>query len=215
MAEESEIACNPVSSFQALKPTEERLFRDIKQPKATAFITNMETSDRSNTEMKSYGPVDNSANSSMGFKEANSSASSSNQVTCMCCGESHKCQQFVNKPAEDKQRFIFDNNLCFACLRRGHKSKECENKATCSICKTIVDQEVCVKTGAELEPVKLRLTTIVGKYSIVQSERASVLRVRGYSSSSFINLPPAYTRDFIPSNVPTFLSLKLPKGGHI
>ena len=38
----------------------------------------------------------------------------------------------------------------------------------------------------------------MGKDSIVQSERASGLTVRGYSSLSFINLPPAYTRDFIP-----------------
>ncbi|KAI3358854.1 hypothetical protein L3Q82_015246, partial [Scortum barcoo] len=71
---------------------------------------------------------------------------------------------------------------------------------------TFVDQEVCEKMGAGLEPVKLKLTTMMGKYSIVQSERVSGLRVRGFSSQSFINLPPAYTRDFIPlerSHIPT------------
>ncbi|KAI3359202.1 hypothetical protein L3Q82_002719 [Scortum barcoo] len=71
---------------------------------------------------------------------------------------------------------------------------------------TFVDQEVCEKMGAGLEPVKLKLTTMMGKDSIVQSERVSSLRVRGFSSQSFINLPPAYTRDFIPlerSHIPT------------
>ena len=63
---------------------------------------------------------------------------------------------------------------------------------------TFVAQEVGVKMGAGLEPVKLRLTTIMGKDYIVQSKSASGLRIGGYSSSSFINLPPAYTSDFIP-----------------
>lgn len=71
---------------------------------------------------------------------------------------------------------------------------------------TFVDQEVCKKMGAGLEPVKLKLTTIMGKDSIVQSDRVSGLRVRGFSSHSFVNLPPAYTRDFIPlerTHIPT------------
>lgn len=48
---------------------------------------------------------------------------------------------------------------------------------------TFEDQEVCEKIGSGLEPVKVKL---------------SGLRVRGFSSQSFINSPPAYTRDFIP-----------------
>lgn len=71
---------------------------------------------------------------------------------------------------------------------------------------TFVDQGVCEEMGMSLEPVKLKLTTMMGRDSIVQSERVSGLRVRGFSSKSFINLPLAYTRDFIPlerSHIPT------------
>ncbi len=198
-------------------------------------------------------------------------------------GESHsihKCQTFANKSVEDKRKFILDNNLCFGCLRKGHNSKDCRSKATCSICKkhhptplhenrpssaavtfshamqaeqntsslsccvdsgdggstsmivpvwisststpekeilvyalldtqssnTFVDQEVCERIGAISEPVKLKLTTMMGKDSVVQSERVSGLRVRGFSSRGLISLPPAYTRDFIPlerSHIPT------------
>lgn len=60
--------------------------------------------------------------------------------------------------------------------------------------------------GAGSEPVKLKLTTMMRKDSIVQSERVSGLRVGGFSSKSFVNLPPAYTREFIPlerSHIPT------------
>ncbi|KAL6479864.1 hypothetical protein MHYP_G00108970 [Metynnis hypsauchen] len=259
IAQEAEIACNPVTSFHALKSTEEKPARDIKRQKANAFITNVKASDKSSIVIK----------------------------TCMCCGENHsihKCQKFINKSVEDKRRFILDNNLCFGCLRRGHNSKDCKNKATCGICKkhhptplhedrpvaadsschamqaeenasslsccldrsdggstsmivpvwissatspeaetlayalldtqssnTFVDREVCEKMGAGLEPVKLKLTTMMGKDSIVQSERVSGLRVRGFSSQSFINLPLAYTRDFIPlerSHIPTHETAK-------
>lgn len=71
---------------------------------------------------------------------------------------------------------------------------------------TFVDQGVSEKMGVGSEPVKLKLTTMTGKYSIVQSERVSGFRVRGFNSKSFVNLPPAYTRNFIPlerSHTPT------------
>lgn len=64
--------------------------------------------------------------------------SSSSPVKCMYCSESHsihKCQTFANKSPEDKRRFILDKNLCFGCFKKGHNSKDCRNKATCSICK--------------------------------------------------------------------------------
>ncbi|XP_067380798.1 uncharacterized protein [Channa argus] len=282
MAHEAEIACNPITSLHALKSTEEKSSRDIKRPKANAFITTVKASGKSSTVMKPCNAVESSLKDFNGSKKVNTSFSSFNPVTCMCCGESHsihKCQTFTNQPTEDKRKFILENNLCFGCLRRGHISRDCKNKATCATCKkhhptplhedrpavtdtsthvmqaeenmsslsccveqggggstsmivpvwissaatpetetlvyalldtqssnTFVDQEVCENIGACSEPVKLKLTTMMGKDSIVQSERVSGLRVKGFSSQSFINLPPAYTRDFIPlerSHIPT------------
>lgn len=59
---------------------------------------------------------------------------------------------------------------------------------------------------ASSQPVKLKLTTMMGKDSIVQSARVSGFRVRGLSSKSWISLPPTYIGDFIPldrSHIPT------------
>lgn len=75
---------------------------------------------------------------------------------------------------------------------------------------TFIDQEVCEKMGEGLEPVKLKLPIMIGKDSIVQSERVSGL-FRGFASQSFINSPPAYTRDIIPlehSHIPTSKTTK-------
>ncbi|RVE71628.1 hypothetical protein OJAV_G00053730 [Oryzias javanicus] len=65
---------------------------------------------------------------------------------------------------------------------------------------TFVDQDLSNALKAESCPVKLRLTTMVGRDMTVKSQRVSGLRVRGYFSSFYINLPHVYTKDCIPVN---------------
>ncbi|KAG1924935.1 hypothetical protein F2P79_025857 [Pimephales promelas] len=55
-------------------------------------------------------------------------------------------------------------------------------------------------------PVTLRLTTMVGRDSLISSERVSGLRVRGFNSTVILDLPPAYTKECIPvdrAHIPT------------
>lgn len=281
----TDIACNPITSFHAFKSPEEKPLRDAKYRRTNAFSTNVkaDNSDKSVAVMKTYGTVESSSSQVNGLKKVSMSALYLNPVTCLCCGESHfihNCQMLSNMPVEEKKRVVYENNLCFGCPRKGHNSKDCKNKSTCSICKkahrtplhedcsaaadasfshaieagentsslsccidrgnggstsmivpmwissvtnpetetlvyalqdtqssnTFVDQGRSEKMGVISEPVKLKLTTIMGRDSIVQSERVSWLRIRGFASESFVNLPPTYTRDFIPlelSHIPT------------
>ena len=39
------------------------------------------------------------------------------------------------KPLVEKHKFIYDNKLCFGCLKKGHRSKDCRRKGTCAKCK--------------------------------------------------------------------------------
>ncbi|XP_032402158.1 uncharacterized protein LOC116709857 [Xiphophorus hellerii] len=63
-----------------------------------------------------------------------------------------------------------------------------------------INQEVSNSLKAKSTPIRLRLTTMLGKNAVVPSERVSGLKVRGYNSSEIIELPPAYTKDCIPVN---------------
>ncbi|XP_013856487.1 uncharacterized protein LOC106512410, partial [Austrofundulus limnaeus] len=63
-----------------------------------------------------------------------------------------------------------------------------------------IDQDVSKHLKATSTPIRLRLTTMLGKDAVVQSERVSGLKVRGYNSSEIFELPPAYTKDCIPVN---------------
>ncbi|XP_057686666.1 uncharacterized protein LOC130912537 [Corythoichthys intestinalis] len=69
-----------------------------------------------------------------------------------------------------------------------------------------IDRDVSNSLQTKSTPIRLKLTTMLGKDAVVPSERVSGLKVRGYNSSETIELPPAYTKDCIPvnrSHIPT------------
>lgn len=71
---------------------------------------------------------------------------------------------------------------------------------------TFIDEKICEELCVPTNPIKLKLTTILGKDATVMCQRVKGLRVRGYSSSQFVELPVTYTRDLIPldrSHIPT------------
>ena len=56
---------------------------------------------------------------------------------CLYCSGTHSldsCRQLVQKPWEERRRFLFANQLCFACLRRGHRSRSCRRPLSCANC---------------------------------------------------------------------------------
>ncbi|CAI5660104.1 unnamed protein product [Oreochromis niloticus] len=278
ISKESRIACNPVSSLHALRHSAEAPSREMKRSKANTFATNVNPPIPSNSTAKSdLGEF--KLRDAEKPKKWNTPTQNSNNSQCVCCGENHsihKCKRLMDMSVEDKKKCILEKKLCFACLRKGHNSKDCRNRAMCGICRkshptplhevrstaastqgaveestlslsccvsggeggstsmivpvwistlsapdtetlvyalldtqsshTFVDQEVCEKLQATMEPVKLKLSTMMGRDSVVKSQRVCELKVRGFSSNISISLPPSYTRDFIPldrAHIPT------------
>lgn len=65
---------------------------------------------------------------------------------------------------------------------------------------TFVQSEVADALEAYKEQVKLKLSTMTSRTTVVNSQRVKNLQVRGFYSSKRISLPPSYTCDFIPAN---------------
>ncbi|XP_062848434.1 uncharacterized protein LOC134310729 [Trichomycterus rosablanca] len=65
---------------------------------------------------------------------------------------------------------------------------------------TFIDEDVSKELQVATQPVKLKLTTMMGENRIMKSERVSDLCVRGYDSTIHIDLPSTYTKDCIPAN---------------
>lgn len=56
---------------------------------------------------------------------------------CLFCERSHtleEWQKMRESPHKEKIDFLRKAGLCFGCLIRGHVSKECKKRMTCSVC---------------------------------------------------------------------------------
>ncbi|KAJ8017937.1 hypothetical protein HOLleu_44344 [Holothuria leucospilota] len=124
MIRESNIACDPVVSLQALKSSSigekskagvgknER----VKQTGSTAFST------------KVVGE-----NSDKGEK----SKSKSFKVKCFLCSQAHHiddCPLFLKWSLGERKTFIKEKRLCYGCIKPGHIAQACRNRIVCKTC---------------------------------------------------------------------------------
>ncbi|KAI3352912.1 hypothetical protein L3Q82_019485 [Scortum barcoo] len=65
---------------------------------------------------------------------------------------------------------------------------------------TFVLSEIAESLEVSKEPIKLKLSTMTSRTTLVSSQRIDNLQVRGFYTDKKISLPPVYTRDFIPTN---------------
>lgn len=60
------------------------------------------------------------------------------QPYCVFCKKTdHRldiCSRFRTETVKNRLRFVKENRLCFGCLRRGHESKDCQRRLSCSAC---------------------------------------------------------------------------------
>ncbi|KAK3545764.1 hypothetical protein QTP70_011831, partial [Hemibagrus guttatus] len=77
---------------------------------------------------------------------------------------------------------------------------------------TFILSEVAEALEASKEQVKLKLSTMTSRTTVVSSQRVKNLQVRGFYSGKRISLPPVYTQEFIPANrthIPTNETAKI------
>lgn len=65
---------------------------------------------------------------------------------------------------------------------------------------TFVLEDVLDKLSVDVQPVKLKLTTMTAINKIIPSKNVHGLQVRGLDSETFIQFQQAYSLDFIPAD---------------
>nr|XP_046230542.1 uncharacterized protein LOC124051127 [Scatophagus argus] len=153
------------------------------------------------------------------------------RATCNVCKRNHPSplhEEQGEKPDAPPQKEDSSTNLCSVKMDSGDRTSMIvpvwlSSAATDSpeilvyalldtqSSNTFIDQDVCRKMQAHSEPVKLKLSTMTDKSSIVNCHRAVGLRVRGYRSQESIELPPVYTQEYIPlekNSIPTHETAK-------
>lgn len=128
VAKEARIACNPVSSLFALR-TFEKPDKEHKRVRASVLAT---------TNVSKITKASSATQINKGSKANSLTPQNKKQIECICCKQSHfiyKCEKFAAMPSEEKKRFVTKNNMCFGCLRVGHISKNCLQRANRNICR--------------------------------------------------------------------------------
>ncbi|XP_030844157.1 uncharacterized protein LOC100890944 [Strongylocentrotus purpuratus] len=110
--EEANIACDPITSLYSVKELKVDKQRTI--PGATSMYAS--------TDQRPQHPR-------KGKKQ---------EYVCVLCKENHQlgvCKRFLSMTLKERKTYVRDNGLCYGCLIRGHTSRECRRRDTCSVCK--------------------------------------------------------------------------------
>ncbi len=112
---EARIACNPITSLQTIKPVEQERFRQPDQDHSK-FKQNRKSS----------------------IKTFTTSSSEKTSVMCVFCERHghtlHKCRKIMERPVEERLKFVQSDKLCFGCFKAGHNSKGCTSRNVCEKC---------------------------------------------------------------------------------
>ena len=104
IAKEADVACNPITSLNAVRALSER------NPIANVDKASTLVSIQSN-------PVKMSC-----------------RYCHKMSHKLHSCNSFIALKAEERSEFLQQKRLCFGCLEFGHLSKDCKMKKTCKVC---------------------------------------------------------------------------------
>ncbi|KAK3086460.1 hypothetical protein FSP39_018746 [Pinctada imbricata] len=109
ITKEARIACNPISSLSALGTSHSK--GEKGKVGVRVLNTNLDAELKSNAQRKRCD---------------------------YCEREGHliyNCTKFCALKIDEKRTFIKEKDLCYGCLRKGHKNSECRRKHTCGTCK--------------------------------------------------------------------------------
>lgn len=71
-------------------------------------------------------------------QKVNAAITSGNEAKCDFCGKNHlnfSCPDFKSLNVQERLAKVRERNVCFNCLKRGHRGKDCPSEKTCNKCK--------------------------------------------------------------------------------
>lgn len=112
---ETQIACKPITSLQAIKPTEQEGSKPTERERPKS-----------------------QRNRNFSAKTFTTSTSEKTSIVCMFCKKKghtlHRCCKIMEKPIEERVKFVQPEKLCFGCLKTDHNSKACTSRSVCDSC---------------------------------------------------------------------------------
>ena len=124
MRKEARIACNPVTSPQALKA-------EGAKDKVEPGRSKNSSRDKGDVRVRTFATKSEE-------KSGNAvTDSNSKKIICAFCKNNHEldlCEKFSKIVLSERKKFVQTNALCWGCLKWGHVYKECRGRKTCRRC---------------------------------------------------------------------------------
>ena len=118
VAREAEIACNPITSFHALRSS------DPNGDKQNSWETKGNKASALNTQTV--------------MENQNQGSAWNSKAPCVLCQDvKHglpSCFEFTAMSLEDRRNYIRERRLCYGCLESGHVVKDCHHRLFCEAC---------------------------------------------------------------------------------
>lgn len=112
---EARIACNPITSLCAVKPTDQERSKPTEREQ-----------------------LKHQRNQNFSAKTFTTNTSEKASIICIFCKKKghtlHRCRKIMEKPVEERVKFVQLEKLCFGCLKIGHNSKACTSRSVCDSC---------------------------------------------------------------------------------
>ena len=112
VSREADIACDPITSLQSLRGSD-----DASKTREDRTKSHASSSFSTYAKIKT---LDNDTRSK-----------------CTLCQGNHpldNCKTFLAKPLQERKTFAMLKGLCFGCMEPGHRSKECKMRKSCKTC---------------------------------------------------------------------------------
>ena len=127
---EARIACNPITSLQAIKEEDSKGNGDKWKPNSK-FPKNKDIKD------SGFRSFATGADETKEGRERNREENKAKRTICLFCKAAHDidtCDKFLCLPLTERRNFVQAKRLCWGCLKWGHVNKDCRGKKPCKTC---------------------------------------------------------------------------------
>ena len=147
VSREARIACNPITSFSASKDVGE-----VEKIKEVPKGGNPRQPNRNKGTTLSTTVTEK--------------GDQTNERKCEFCKGDHTlgyCSKFEEQPILTRKTFVQKGSMCFGCLKRGHRAKDCHTRHVCKKCRgrhpTVLHEER-PKEPSETTPARAEASTV-------------------------------------------------------
>lgn len=138
-----------------------------------------------------------------------------NKNCLICKSDNHpleKCSKYKNAEVDERWKIVTSNNICFSCLKSGHRSVNCRNKTNCRIndCKKLHHETLHKEFKTNYNKEETNCHILSPNKVLLKILPVKLKAEGGVTLNTFALLDDASTVTLLDENIADFMKLKGP-----